>query len=141
MKRVILSIVLLTVLLQYGFPQAPEDTARRPHIFFADSLYDFGEIHSQKPVACNFQFVNKGKLPLVISNVSSTCSCAVPAWTQKPVKKGRHGLIRISYNPISPGRFRKMIKVYSNANNSPVQIIITGLVNEQGRRKTTSTKN
>ena len=141
MKRVIQTIVLLIVLLQYGFSQAPGNTTKRPHIFFRDSLYDFREIPGHKKVICNFQFINQGKLPLIISNVSSTCNCAVPAWTQKPVKKGRHGLIRISFNPISPGQFRKTIRVYSNANNSPVQIFITCFVNEQKNQEITTTKN
>ena len=130
------TMVLLMLQAYYGFSISPGAPEKPPLMIFADTLYDFGEISSQKPVACNFQFINRGKLPLVISNVSSTCSCAVPAWMRKPVKKGRHGLIRVSFNPISPGRFRKTIKVYSNANNSPVQIIITGFVNEQEKHTT-----
>jgi len=131
MERVITTIVLVMFSVYYGCSQVPVKAEKQQEMYFADTVYNFGEIPLNDPAICNFQFVNQGKLPLVISSVSSSCSCAVSAWTKRPVKKGRHGLIRVTYNSGLPGRFRKTITVYSNANNSPVQLMITGYVIKQ----------
>lgn len=128
MERVISLVIFLWVITLGSFAHVPDKSNKIPIISFSDTVNDFGTISLNDTVICNFQFVNQGNFPLIISHIQTSCSCTISTWTRNPVKKNRHGLVRVSYKPRLPGRFRETIGVYSNARNSPVHLVITGFV-------------
>ena len=95
------------------------------------TAHDFGSIVYGANGRVDFNYTNQGKTPLVISDVKSSCGCTIPTWTKEPVEPGKQGVITIVYNTTFPGPFSKTVVVYSNANNSPVRIVIMGKVNIQ----------
>jgi len=101
---------------------------KKTRIEFENNTYDFGDLEFGSNGTCEFVFTNKGKEPLILSNVRSTCGCTVPEWPDKPVKEGESEIIRVSYDTYRVGAFTKVITVYSNAVNSPVRLFIKGRV-------------
>src|ERR1035437_4685405 len=77
---------------------------------------------------CEFSFINKGKSPLILSNVQASCGCTVPEWPKEPILPGKTGSIKVKYNTNNPGAFNKSITVKSNAINPTVILQIKGNV-------------
>ena len=97
-------------------------------IVFVKTVHDYGTIVQGSDGGCEFTFTNKGKLPLVLSNVRASCGCTVPSWPKEPIAPGKSGSIKVMYNTNLPGSFNKSITVNSNALNNTVMLQIKGNV-------------
>lgn len=100
-------------------------------VHFSEKSWDFGYIKEAKgPVSHEFEFTNTGDVPLVIISASASCGCTRPDYPTAPVKPGKKGKIKVTYNPSGrPGEFVKDIKVRTNAKNGKrVTLKISGVV-------------
>lgn len=82
----------------------------------------------KSPVTATFVFTNKEKAPLVVKNVDAGCGCLSATWTEEPVAKGAQGEIKVTYDAMMLGRFDRIIDVYTNASDKPVQVRMKGAV-------------
>ena len=76
------------------------------------------------PRTFEYEFINKGIRPLVISRLVSTCSCAKAEYDKRVIKPGERGVIRLIYS--SEGRIGKNIRrvfVYTDDNTQPSAIL------------------
>lgn len=96
------------------------------------TVHDFGTIKEDDGKATiNFDFVNAGKSPLIVQRVVSSCDCAAVEWTKEPLAPGATGSVSVVYNPKDrPGRFEKLITIYSNAEVPSSVLTIKGFVQE-----------
>jgi hypothetical protein len=113
---------------------------KEARIDFKEAIHDFGKIEYGGDGTVDFKFTNKGKAPLVLDNVRSTCGCTVPEWTREPVNPSGTGIIRVIYDTRRTGAFSKTLIIYSNAVNSPVRIFIKGTVLPSEESSADSTK-
>lgn len=111
-----------------GVNRVEEDPDGKPSIQFAKTTHDFGIVETGSDASYYFVFVNTGKVPLVISNVRSSCGCTVPRWPRMPIPGGGTDSIRVAYNTKIKGAFNKAITVHSNAPESVVELRIKGSV-------------
>ncbi|AMD84073.1 Protein of unknown function [Capnocytophaga haemolytica] len=103
--------------------------AQDAEISFKAEEIDYGTIKAGSDGVRVFEFTNTGKAPLVISNVTSSCGCTVPSWTNSPVAPGAKGKIEVKYDTNRVGPISKTITVSSNAKKNPqVGLRIRGLV-------------
>ena len=112
-------------------PVQPSQTAlpaSQDSIIFDKLEHDYGTIEYGADGNMVFTFTNKGKTPIVLSNVRASCDCTTPEWTKTPVVPGEKGTIKVKYNTNLPGIFNKSITVTSNAANSNVLLRIKGNV-------------
>ena len=124
---------ILVALANVGFGQVTASAPAAPKadlaVFETTSLnHDFGKIKQGVPVMHEFKFTNKGKVPMVITNVAASCGCTTPDWTRDPIAPGGEGFIKATYNAASPGAFNKTVTVTSNVENGSVQLFIKGEV-------------
>ena len=124
------SIFLLTILSLFTFAlQAQENQAAvSDSIIFDKLVYDYGTIKQGADGNSEFKFTNKGKAPLILSNVQASCGCTVPEWPKEPILPGKTGSIKVKYNTNTVGAFNKSITVKSNAINPTVVLQIKGNV-------------
>ncbi len=125
MKTFFISAILLFVIAVGANAQSADTTLV---IQFASVVHDYGTIQQGSDGGCEFTFENKGKTPLVLSNVRASCGCTVPTWPREPILPGSTGVIKVMYNTNSIGNFNKSITVTSNAKNSNVNLSIKGNV-------------
>jgi hypothetical protein len=96
-----------------------------------DNTIDYGKVYKDTDSGIrSFEFKNTGDVPLIISNVQSTCGCTIPTKPTEPIMPGKTGKIDVKYN-MSPGPIRKTITVECNAiniENGKVAIKIKGEV-------------
>lgn len=126
-------LVALVALANVGFGQVTASAPATPKadlaVFETAALnHDFGKIKQGVPVTHEFKFTNKGKVPMVITNVAASCGCTTPDWTRDPIAPGGEGFIKATYNAAAAGAFNKTVTVTSNVENGFVQLFIKGEV-------------
>ena len=91
---------------------------------------DFGTIlEANGKVSHTFIIKNIGDAPLIITRVSTPCSCTTPEHTREPIAPGKEGKVVVTYNPAGrPGPFYKNIAVYSNGKDGGFTLRIKGEV-------------
>jgi len=109
----------------------------QPKLNFTRESHDFGEIPEGKVATHEYEFVNTGDLPLIISNVQASCGCTTPFWTKEPVMPGKKGIVKASYNSVGrPGSFSKSVTVTSNAAEGTKALNFKGVVLAKGSTPT-----
>jgi len=132
MNKALLILTITAWLLPSGCsrqsPSIAGDTQEAASIEFETTEHDFGTLQQGGDGTFEFVFRNKGKEPLILNNVRSSCGCTVPQWPREPIQKGDKGVIRVKYNTRITGSFSKSISVFSNAGKEPVVLRIKGKV-------------
>jgi len=126
MKIKAFSLVIFSFLSVSLFAQT--DNPNQADIKFEKETHDFGVIPQGTPVTYLFVFKNTGKSPLIITSASASCGCTTPDWSREPIKPGREGFVKATYNAASPGDFTKSVTVMSNAKRSTVILYLKGTV-------------
>ncbi|KPK82937.1 MAG: hypothetical protein AMS27_13555 [Bacteroides sp. SM23_62_1] len=126
--RLYIIVFILTGLFACSGNSGNTIQKQETRIKFDNNVYDFGTIDFGGEGICEFVFTNTGQVPLVLTNVKSSCGCTIPEWPHEPVKPGEKGKIRVSYDTYRIGVFSKSVTVYSNATNSPSSLYIKGTV-------------
>ena len=105
----------------------------KPIIELDKQIYDFDTISSTSGwVETKFEITNKGESTLLIHNVKSSCSRIKTSITNNfQLPAGEKTYLTVSYNPIVPGRFQKIITIESNAFDSIVKLYVKGVVVEE----------
>ena len=127
MKKSIFFFFLLSFVSLGLFAQEKQNTTN-DSIIFVKTTHDYGTIAQGSDGNYEFKYTNKGKAPLTLSNVQSSCGCTVPEWPKEPIPAGKTGVIKVKYNTNSIGSFTKNITVNSNAINTTVILTIKGNV-------------
>lgn len=112
--------------------------AGKGEIRFDTTTHDFGNIPEKGGlVTCEFEFTNIGDGNLAITNVVAQCGCTRPQYSNAPVKMGKSGKIKVSFNPLGrPGGFLKTITVHLyNCNKKKVTLKIKGNVIPDAKKK------
>lgn len=132
-------IAFILFLSFYLTVNAQQDTVVKkkhmPYILFEKTIYDYGTLEYGSDATYNFEFINAGKTPLVITKCEPSCGCTVADWSKEPIKKNGKGTIKVRYNTTLAGAFAKTITVVSNAQNSPVVLTIQGKVKKKEEPK------
>jgi len=102
-----------------------------PKIVFNKTVHDFGKVTQYAPAWCEFRFYNRGKSPLIISDISASCGCTVPSWSKAPVMPGDSGIVQVNYATSETGTIDKVVDVFSNATKKPVSLKLIGKVIEK----------
>ncbi len=98
-------------------------------IHFDTASYDMGSITQGDIAKQRFEFVNKGKQDLFITDVVADCSCTSPDWTKGDIKPGGKGYIIATYDSKEDvGKFMKTITVLHNSGEGYTFLEISGFV-------------
>ena len=136
MKKTTIMLLLIALCSLY-FNNAKAQSSTMPHeaiITFESSVHDYDTIAQGADGNCVFRFTNTGNAPLLIADVKASCGCTKPGWDKKPVMPGQSGTIRVNYNTMITGHFRKTIVVHTNAANGTNHVLrIKGFVRPKPR--------
>ena len=130
MKRTVNTLLILLFLGITSQSQA-QDLAKLENaasIDFETEIIDYGTIQQGASGLKTFTFTNTGNVPLIISEVKTSCGCTVPSYSKTPILPGDVGTIDINYNTKKLGGFTKTITVISNAQEGRKILKIKGVV-------------
>ncbi len=89
-----------------------------PVMEFETREIDFGTHKEGEILDTVFRFKNTGEVPLVITNVKTSCGCTTPYWPKKPIKPGESEVIKVRFNTNhKPGKQTKTITIHTNTKN------------------------
>ena len=84
-------------------------------ISWKSTVYDFGKIAQDVPVAAEFSFKNTGKTPIIVKSAQGSCGCTVTEFPQTPILPNQTAVIKGTFNAKAVGAFAKTITVETNA--------------------------
>jgi len=94
-----------------------------------ETIFDFGSIAQGTPVHHEFEFMNTGSEPLIISTVQVSCGCTIADYSKEPIAPGAKGFVKATYNAAKAGAFTKTVTVQANSTENPV-LTLKGIVAE-----------
>ncbi len=95
---------------------------------FEKELINYGKIKKDSNGEKVFKFKNIGKAPIIITDIKTSCDCAVPKKPEHPIMPNEEASITVSYDTSKTGGFSKEIMIFSNAKNSVKRIKIKGYI-------------
>ncbi|MEY4288409.1 MAG: hypothetical protein RLZZ30_497 [Bacteroidota bacterium] len=126
MKYALLTFAFLFV----GFAQAQQDQkATKPAsgLKFTSTEIVRENIPYDSKDMFVFEFKNTSKKSITVSNVQTSCGCTAAEKPSEPIKKGKKGVIKVTYDTKRVGAFTKTITVFSDGGD-PVVLTIRGTV-------------
>lgn len=96
-------------------------------IHLNDTIVTVDTIFKSAPVReFTLAFKNKGKEPLVITEVSTDCPCTTVTFVPEPVMPRNKGMLRIKLDLTGflPGKYEKKIRIASNSSGGDVTIVL-----------------
>ncbi|MBO7311987.1 MAG: DUF1573 domain-containing protein [Alistipes sp.] len=113
MRRRVLCLVAM--LLGVGlYAQEP----RGADIEFTTNVVELGELsRSDDKSYVRLSFLNTGDVPLVVTEVRTSCSCTTIKHDRKPIAPCEQGVLNITVDPSKApvGNFYRVLQVYSTA--------------------------
>lgn len=116
------SVILKGTVLEESFVK-PEN-AEEPKVVFSETQFDFGFVQEGKVVEHTFKFKNEGKKDLEIKDIRTSCGCTAALVSQKLLKPGEEGTIRIEFDSSNRfGRLSRTITVTTNELEAPTKVL------------------
>jgi len=109
-------------------PATPVVNPNAPKANWDKTVNDFGEIEQGTPKEAQFTLTNTGKEPLLIQTAKAGCGCTNLKYSQEPVLPGKSTVVAATYNAAAMGIFTKSVTVTTNAEATPVVLLIKGTV-------------
>ena len=108
---------------------ATQTSNKQAAIKFDKEEHDFGTLLQGEVVSYSFHFNNIGDMPLIISEVGSSCGCTVGDYPREPIAPGKSGDIKVTYNSAGHHGFQsRFLTVMSNTNPAKTTLRIKGTV-------------
>ncbi len=92
-------------------------------LYYTDYHFNLDTLIVGEPKSVVFNYTNKGKAPLLITNVFTSCGCVSKTWDKQPLMTNQSNSIKLDVTMESPGRFQKAIVVKNNSINEPTMTI------------------
>ncbi|MEO8399338.1 MAG: DUF1573 domain-containing protein [Ignavibacteriaceae bacterium] len=98
--------------------------AKTPKIFLPETQHDFGKVKEGKVVDYTFQFINKGKAPLEIKDVKTSCGCTAALLSSKKIEPESEGTIKVELDTKNKsGKLTRTVAITSNDPEEPNKIL------------------
>lgn len=105
---------------------------RGPHIRLSDKVLDLGHFGKDQIRDSMFTVYNDGDSTLVISTIFSGCGCTKASCDKKVIEPGDSAIVDVRFDSKTRpfGGFRKTVIIRSNAVNTPIRILVDGVIVE-----------
>lgn len=105
------------------------DSSLLAQIHFDEDRFNFGSIDEGGVIKHTFTFSNSGNIPLIISDVRSTCGCTVAEWPKEPIAPGGTGEIPVQFDTKNKtGKQSKPITITANTYPAKTTLHLDGFV-------------
>lgn len=110
--------LFLTIAAILGSSVLYADEPKGADIEFEQKIIDLGVIAGDDDKQeLRLKFRNTGDVPLVVTEVRTSCSCTTIKYKRKPVPPGEEGVLNITVDPkkAPKGNFYRVLQVHSTA--------------------------
>lgn len=127
MIRASLSLTTLFALLLFGATTLHASEPKGADIELSTSLIDLGTIaQDDGKQLLRLSFTNTGDVPLVVTEVRTSCSCMSVDYKREKVMPGERGTINITLNPSKApkGQYLRVMQIYSTARSGVKRVTV-----------------
>ena len=90
---------------------------------FKNTEHNFGDILENQKVETTYEFINTGKVDLLINDCRASCGCTVPNWPKTPIKPGASGVIKVVFDSAGKsGENNKIVTVLANIKEGSIEL-------------------
>lgn len=101
----------------------------QPQLKFTDTKKNFGFVKKGELVTLEFDFVNTGNQPAIITETKVECSCTTVEFPKQPIAPNQSAKVIVNFDTKSVyDRQDRVVEVISNAKNSNQKIRFKGVV-------------
>ena len=94
---------------------------------FTETKKSFDTVKQGEIVTLDYEFTNIGTEPLIIQETKVECSCTTVEFPKQPIAPGQKNKITVKFNTTTVWDLQdRVVKIYSNAKNSPIKIRFKG---------------
>lgn len=125
MRRFVLLILAVVGIAHTSYIYA--DEPKGADIEFVEKIVDLGTLaQDDDKQHVRLSFRNSGDVPLVITEVRTSCSCTTIKYDRKPVQPGESGVLNITVDPkkAPKGNFYRVLQVHSTAQSGVQNITL-----------------
>lgn len=125
MSRIFICIAVFVAIL-YPMSVAAE-SPKGAEIEFQTNVIDLGELSQSDEIQIvRLAYTNTGDVPLVVTEVRTSCSCTTAKHDRGKVMPDERGVITITMDPSKApeGSFYRVLSVYSTAHNGVAHITL-----------------
>lgn len=98
-------------------------------IEFGENSYEFGTVKEGAVVEHVFKFKNTGEAPVILAQVTASCGCTTPSYSQEPILPGKEGEVKVIFDSNGQvGVHQKIVTIASNAENKVTTVQLRGTV-------------
>ena len=107
------------VILMFLISCALNSSAQAKIKFTTETKKDLGKVKKGDVVTADYEFMNEGNLPLIISNYEVECTCTTVDFPKQPIAPGQTGKLTVKFDTKSAyDRQDRKVVILSNAKNS-----------------------
>ncbi len=94
------------------------------------SVFNAGKIARGEVIHANFVVENTGEYPLVLSDVSGSCSCTVADWSKDPIPPGEKGFVKanVKTESFSEGPVTRSVTILSNTTPPNTKVVVEATI-------------
>ncbi len=127
-----MKIVVLALLTTFLFACAGEEdviVGNRTSME-VKKVYNAGEVVKGEMIRAEFIVKNTGDYPLVIADVSTSCSCTVSEYTKEPIQPGETGKVigNVDTDRVTGSRVDKAVTILANTKPSKTELKIKATI-------------
>ena len=125
--RASLSLITLFALLLFGATTLHASEPKGADIELSTALIDLGTISQDDgKQLLRLSFTNTGDVPLVVTEVRTSCSCMSVDYKREKVMPGERGTINITLNPAKApkGQYLRVMQIYSTATSGVKRVTV-----------------
>lgn len=101
----------------------------QPQLKFKDLKKNFGFVKKGEVVIIEFEFVNSGNQPAIITEVKSECSCTTVEFPKQPIAPSQSEKIIVRFDTKTVyDRQDRIVEIISNSKNANQKIRFKGVV-------------
>ena len=100
-------------------------------IEFQNSVVDLGTIAQDAGrQIVRLSFTNTGDVPLVVTEVRTSCSCMTISYERKKVMPSERGVLTISLDPAKApkGQYLRVVQIFSTATSGVKRVTVKGVI-------------
>lgn len=125
--RASLSLITLFALLLFGATTLHASEPKGADIELSTALIDLGTISQDDgKQLLRLSFTNTGDVPLVVTEVRTSCSCMSVDYKREKVLPQERGTINITLNPAKApkGQYLRVMQIYSTARSGVKRVTV-----------------
>ena len=125
--RASLSLTMLFALLLFGATTLHASEPKGADIELSTALIDLGTISQDDgKQLLRLSFTNTGDVPLVVTEVRTSCSCMSVDYKREKVLPQERGTINITLNPAKApkGQYLRVMQIYSTARSGVKRVTV-----------------